>query len=353
MHFVNVIHTTRKLLIALVTTLGALGGIAASVRPAAAKIRVVATLSEYGWAAREVGGDLVTTYVICPEGQDPHFLAPRPSYAVELASADVLIGTGLDLELWLGALLEKAANTKVAPGQPGFIRAADGVPLVDVPASADRAQGDVHVYGNPHLHTSPMNVRIIIHNVAAGLARVDPAHATDYQRGEKALVARLDAHAFGAELVAILGGDTLAKLTLKGKLWSFLAERDYQGKKLTEHLGGWYGALRGIVGRTILTYHRNWAYLARDFQLAIPVTVESKPGVAPTAAHVAEVLETVKARGIHVLLATAYDNDTQVHGVARRAGIEVAAVQLHAGSQGYFALVDTWVAALRTKVGGP
>jgi ABC-type Zn uptake system ZnuABC Zn-binding protein ZnuA len=353
MNYVNIAHITRRLFVGLLMALGALGGIAAQATPAAAKIKVVATLAEYGWAAREVGGDLVDTFVICPEGQDPHFLAPRPSYAVELASADVLIGTGLDLELWMNALLDKAANTRVAPGQPGFIRAADGVPLLDVPASADRAQGDVHVYGNPHLNTSPMNMRIVIHNVAAGLTRVDPAHAADYLRGEKALVARLDALAFGPDLVRILGGDTLAKLTLKGKLWSFLAERDYQGKKLTELLGGWYGALRGIVGKTILTYHRNWAYLARDFQLAIPVTVESKPGVAPTATHVAAVLETVKARGIRVLLATTYDNDTQVHSVARRAGIEVAAVQLHAGPRGYFALVDSWVLALGKKVGAP
>jgi ABC-type Zn uptake system ZnuABC Zn-binding protein ZnuA len=256
----------------LAIVISALATLAAS-EAAAKPIEVVATLSEYGWAADRIGGDLVRTTVLCPPGQDPHFLAPRPSYAVAIGSADLLISTGLDLELWLTALLDKAGNPKVMPGQPAFVRAADDVPLLDVPASADRSQGDVHAFGNPHLHTSPMNVRIIVHNVALGLARVDAAHAADYLAGEKRLVAELDERAFGKELVSVLGGDTLAKLTLKGKLWSFLSERDYKGRKLVTLLGGWYGRLVPLVGKSLAAYHKHWSYLARDLALDVSMTV--------------------------------------------------------------------------------
>ncbi|MFO0745721.1 MAG: metal ABC transporter substrate-binding protein [Myxococcota bacterium] len=338
---------TRLTMTKLTTAvLGALALMAAAAPPAAAKLKVVATLSDYGWLAEQIGGDKVETVVLCPPGQDPHFLAPRPSYAVEIGSADALISTGLDLELWLNALLDKAGNNKVSPGQPGFIRAADGVPLLEVPASADRSQGDVHVYGNPHLNTSPMNIRIIAHDIGLGLGRIDPANAATYSANEKRLVAELDSRAFGPELVGILGGETLAKLTLKGKLYSFLAERDYKGSKLIDKLGGWYGKLRPLAGKSLVTYHRNWAYFARDLGLDVATTVEVKPAVAPTAAHVAEVLETIKRKDIHLLLATSYDNDEQVRGVARRGNLQVAAVQLHSGPKGYFALFDSWVAAL-------
>jgi len=318
---------------------------------AGARVRVVATLSDYGWAAQALGGDLVLTTVLCPPGQDPHFLAPRPSYAVEIGQADLLISTGLDLELWLNALLDKAGNNKVQPGQPGFVRAADGVPLLEVPASADRSQGDVHVYGNPHLNTSPMNLRIIVHNVALGLLRVDPAHAADYAAREKSLIADLDQRAFGKELVTILGGDTLAKLTLKGKLWSFLGERDYKGKKLIALLGGWYGRLRPLVGTSLIAYHRNWAYLARDLGLDVSTTVEVKPAVAPTASHIAEVLLAVERKHIRFVLATSYDNTMQIETVARRAGIGKVIVALHSGPKGYFALMDDWTRALASQLG--
>jgi len=326
--------------------------LAFSAPAAQAKVKVVATLADYSWVAQQIGGELVTTSVLCPSGQDPHFLAPRPSYAVEIGNADLLISTGLDLELWLNALLDKAGNNKVLPGQPGFVRAADGVPLLEVPVSADRSQGDVHVYGNPHLNTSPMNLRIIVHNIALGLARVDPAHTSDYVAREKHLIAELDERAFGKELVAILGGDTLAKLTLKGKLWSFLGERDYKGQKLIAVLGGWYGRLRPLVGQSLVAYHRNWAYLARDFDLDVSTTVEVKPAVAPTAGHVAEVLAAIERKHIKFVLATSYDNAAQIETVARRANIGTVVVPLHCGPQGYFALIDGWVAAMSKQLGG-
>jgi len=248
--------------------------------------------------------------------------------------------------------LRKAANNKGKPGQPGFWGAADGVPLLEVPASADRSQGDVHVYGNPHLNTSPMNLRIIVHNIALGLARVDAAHTADYVAREKRLVAELDERAFGKDLVAILGGDTLAKLTLKGKLWSFLAERDYKGQKLIEKLGGWYARLRPLVGQSLVAYHRNWAYFARDLDLDVSTTVEVKPAVAPTAGHVADVLAAIQQKHIKLVLATSYDNAEQIQTVARRAGIATAIVPLHCGPQGYFAMMDGWVETLTRQLGG-
>ncbi len=312
----------------------------------AAKVNVVVTLSDYGWAARAVGGDAARVSVVCPPDQDAHFLAPRPSYARLVAEADLFVATGLDLEVWAPVLLQKAANAKVMPGAAGYVRAAESVHLLDVPAVVDRSQGDVHAQGNPHLHTSPVNMRRVLRNIAAGLSRVDPARATEYAARAKAAVADLDARVFGAELVRLVGGDTLAALAEKGRLHGFLAEKRYKDAPLTDRLGGWLGAGRTLRDAPLVTWHPNWTYLRHLLGLRLVGTVEPKPGVQPTPGHVRTLTAAARTSGAKRLLAASHFPAGRVREIAGRLGLEPSSVPFHTGDAGYPALVDAWLAAL-------
>ncbi len=313
---------------------------------AQAKLKVVATLTDYAWAAQAVGGDNVTATAICPPDQDAHFLAPRPSYALDVASADVFIDTGLDLELWAPVLLQKAANPKVMPGGAGYVSASEGVALLEVPASADRSQGDVHVFGNPHFTTSPLAMRVVLRNIARGLGRVDPANAATYTAGAAKAVLDLDERMFGKSLVATLGGDTLARLAEKGKLDGFLASKQFQGQPLSTQLGGWLGKLKPYAGSPIVTYHNNWPYFVQVFGLRQVATIEPKPGVPPTPAHVAEILEIAVREHLKVVLDASYFPKERVEEVAQRANAHALMLPYHPGSAGtktYPDMLNIWV----------
>jgi ABC-type Zn uptake system ZnuABC Zn-binding protein ZnuA len=134
------------------------------------KIRVVATLPAYAWAAEEIGGDDVEVHSIARGNQDAHFVRPRPSYTVLLRKADLFISTGLDLELWVPTLLDAAGNRRILEGQPGYVAAWPGIDLLEIPTTLSRSEGDVHIYGNPHIHTGPLNMVAVARNVLAGLA---------------------------------------------------------------------------------------------------------------------------------------------------------------------------------------
>ncbi|HSN85303.1 MAG TPA: metal ABC transporter substrate-binding protein, partial [Thermoanaerobaculia bacterium] len=127
----------------------------------AAPVKVVTTLPAYASIAQAVGGDRVQALSISKGNEDSHFVKPKPSYALMLKDADLFVTTGLDLELWAPVLVDKSGNRKIRDGQPGYVNASQGVPLLDVPANPSREAGDIHIYGNPHIHTSPLNAKII------------------------------------------------------------------------------------------------------------------------------------------------------------------------------------------------
>src|SRR4051794_10900385 len=80
---------------------------------AEAKIKAVATLPDFGALAREIGGDKVDVTVMAKPTEDPHFVDARPSFVVQMRTADVLIDGGAELELgWLPPLLQNARNSK-------------------------------------------------------------------------------------------------------------------------------------------------------------------------------------------------------------------------------------------------
>ena len=328
---------------------------AAVIPPPAAPVRVVTSLSTYAAIAREIVGDRGRVSSIAVGDENPHYVQPKPSFVPTLAQADLFVTTGLDLELWVPALLDKANNSRIVEGGPGYVAAYQGVPLLDIPANISRSQGDIHVYGNPHIWTDPLNVIIIARNILTGLKRVAPQDAEYFTAREKDFEERLYRALFGDELVQMLGGATLADLDRQGKLFTFLNQQRYQGTPLMHRLGGWLKQGLPFRGKLVACYHKEWDYFSREFQVSCFDYIEPKPGIPPTPRHVQEIISAMRDRRIEVLLSTNYYDRNQVLGVAQRTGAKAVIVPSNTGGSGnvstYFDLMNLWLQELTRAFG--
>jgi zinc/manganese transport system substrate-binding protein len=305
----------RKLnLLGLVTLALISTGAAAS--SAAAQLRVVATTPDFASLAREIGGNAVRVTALAKPTEDPHFVDPKPSHIVTLNRADVLVEGGAELELgWLPPLLENARNSKIAAGAPGRIVASEGIRLIEVPTSFDRSKGDIHSLGNPHFLIDPVNAKIVAGNIARHLAEVDPKSASVY----------------------------------RGNLAKFNAKID--GK-----LAEWQKQLAPYRGAKVVTYHKDFGYLANRFNLEVVETLEPKPGISPSPAHLAKVIGTMKAASARVILVQPFQNRRTAETVARQTGATVLDVGQQPGARPntstYVDMIDNIVRTLVAGLGG-
>ena len=269
--------------------------------PAVAPPKLVTSLTTYGAIAREIVGDRGTVTSIAQGDEDPHFVQPKPSFVAILRDADLFVTTGMDLELWVPALLDRAGNRKIMDGGPGYVAAFRGIDLMEVPTSLSRAQGDIHVDGNPHIHTDPVNGIIIARNILAGLQRVSPENGSYYAGREQDFEKRVLEATIGAPLVGILTPATAFDLLKSNKLLDFLAQQKYQGKPLTAQLAGWLKQAEVFRGKQMACYHKEWAYFGRRYDIECVTYIEAKPGIPPTPGHVQEVIQLMRDRKIPVL----------------------------------------------------
>lgn len=313
-------------------------------------LSVVTTLPDYRVLAEAIGKERISTKSLVGGNQDAHFIRPKPSFVTIVSGADVLISTGLDLELWLPTVIDKSNNKRIRSGAVGYVAAADGMNLLEVPKAVTRSEGGCHVFGNPHVTCSPVNMKVATRNIASGLIKNDPQGKDSYMKNLKALEKEFDERLFGKELVKILGGKTLCKLAEKDRLIPFLEKQKYKGKLLIDYLGGWLKKMLGLRGKRIVTYHKNWIYFIKLFGLKNVGTVEPKPGIPPSAKHVADLVELMKKQEIKIILAANYFDHKKVRSVADRTGAEAVIVPLYVeGAEGikdYFQLVDHWIGAL-------
>jgi len=339
-------------LAALLVATGLIGHPAYSLTrlPADPPIKVVTSLTTYGAIAREIVGDRGAVTSIAQGDEDPHFVQPKPSFVRVLRDADLFVTTGMDLELWVPALLDRAGNRKIIEGGPGYVAAYRGIDLLEVPTSLSRAQGDIHVDGNPHIHTDPLNGIIIARNILAGLQRVSPGDAAFFAGREQDFEKRVLDATMGPALVAVLTPSTAYELLRTDKLQDFLARQKYQGKPLLDQLGGWLKQGEVFRGKEMACYHKEWAYFSRRFKIDCVTFIEAKPGIPPTPRHVQEVIELMRQRKVPVLFASNYFDRKQIQRVAERTGARAVIVPENTGGapgvNTYFDLVNTWVSSL-------
>ena len=272
---------------------------------AQAKLNVVATTPDLASIAREVGGDKVEITTLARPTEDPHFVDAKPSFIVKLNKADALIEGGAELEVgWLPPLLAGARNPKINPGMPGRILCNEGIRMLEVPEKLDRSKGDLHSTGNPHFASDPVNAKIIAAHVAEAFGRIDAANSSIYAANAKKFADVLETK-----------------------------------------LADWQAKLAPFKGAQVVAYHNSWRYFAERYGLKIEIFLEPKPGIPPSAAHLAEVISKMKSSGARVVIVDPYLNRKSAETVATQAGAIVVAVSQFPGGVkgtegGYVALQD-------------
>ncbi len=316
-------------------------------------LTIVCSFSDYASIAERIAGDHANIQYIAHGEQDPHFVPPKPSYAMMLRDADLWITTGMDLEIWSTTLLDKARNKQIMDGAIGFVSVSDGVKILQKVEKADRTEGDVHLMGNPHITTGPLNWKVIATNIATGLMKVDPPNASDYQSNLTAFNDEVDRTLFGDDLVEIFGGEMLSRLLKNKTLFTFL-DKDYQGEKLIGKLGGWLKQMEAVRGKKIIAYHKNWIYFIETFGLDIVGYIEPKPGIPPSAKHVQKMIQIIEDQNISLMLVASYFEKNSARMIEEKTGIKAVFLPLFVGGteevQTNFQLVDYWINQVTTNI---
>lgn len=333
-------HKQRMLFTVLL--LAAAGGSA----QAADKVRVVASLPNLASIAQEVGGDRVEVSSIATGSQDAHFVDPKPSFMLKLRSADLFLVNGLDLEIgWVPPLALGARNPRILPGAVDYVDCSTDVHVVEIPSgSVSRAEGDVHPYGNPHYLTDPLNAEPVAAQIAAALTRKSPADAALFATRRDDFTKRLHVAVFGTELVDLVGGTKLARLTQSDELAAFLASSVVDGRPLIDRLGGWLGRMRSVARVKVISYHKDWSYFAPRFGLEVVDYIEPKPGIQPSAKHLAELTDRLVRGDVRMILTRPYVEHRSSDVLAGNAKIPVLTLPMEVGGDpqaaDYFKLFD-------------
>lgn len=314
------------------------------------RVRIVTSLTTYAAIAREIAGERGEVVSIGRGDENPHFVQPRPSFALQLQRADLFVATGLDLELWVPALIDRANNARVREGAPGYVAASEGIDLLGVPTDVSRAQGDIHAFGNPHIWADPVNGILIGQNILAGLRRISPANAAFFEERYEAWKQSVLEALVGPEIVRLLGVETVLDLARRRTLWAFVQDQSFEGRPLADRLGGWYAEGRVFRGRQMVCYHKEWDYFSTRFGLPCVAFVEPKPGIPPTPGHVAELIQQIRQEEIPVIFSANFYDQNQVRQIARRTGAAPVIVPANAqgapGTETYVALISHWVSQL-------
>ncbi len=274
------------------------------------KIRIVATTTDLRALTEAVGGDLVEVDALTRGSQNAHDLEVRPSLMVKARRAQLLVTNGLDLDQWAEVVVQGANNPNVIFGAPGRVDASQGLLVLEAPKTRlDRSMGDVHPYGNPHYTLDPATAPTVTVNILEGLARVAPQHRATFERNRHEFLGRLE-----------------------------------------QAMARWSSTLAPLKGSKVVVDHNMWIYFLTRFGLTQAGTIEERPGIPPTPAHLTKLIQLMKEEKVKVILTAPWSDRKLADRVAQEAGARTAlmasAVDALKGADTYLETIDYNVKAL-------
>ena len=275
-----------------------------------AALNIFACEPEWGALAKELGGDKVEVYVATTARQDPHHIEARPSLIARARSADLAICTGAELETgWLPLVQSQSGNPKIRAGAPGYLEATRYAVMLDVPQRVDRAQGDVHAAGNPHVHLDPRNLARVAAALTERMRQLDGAESAHYAARGKAFLER----------------------------WQ-------------QAIARWERQAAPLKGKAVIVHHRDMTYLIQWLGMREAGALEPKPGLPPTTAHLSELLAQLKKEPVSAVVRSAYTDARASQWLAERANIPAIALPFTVGgsekAQDLFGLFDDTLSLL-------
>jgi len=264
-----------------------------------ATIHVVTTTMDTKSITEIIGGNKVDVFSIATGYQNPHFVDPKPSYIIKLSTADLYVTLGLDLEAgWSPSLLTASRNVKIQRGADAYVDASVGVSLMQVPSSINRAEGDIHAFGNPHYWLDPANGKVIARNICNGLEKVSPENRGYFEANLKIFDEQIDA---------------------KMRVWS--------------------AEMAAFRGAKVIAYHNEWVYFETRFGLHIVDFMEPKPGIPPTPSQLVKIIKEVKENNIKVIITSPYFTASSSDVVSQQTGAKTLVM---ATSVGAFPSIKTY-----------
>jgi ABC-type Zn uptake system ZnuABC Zn-binding protein ZnuA len=330
----------RMMLSLLVVSLGLMAGNAPA-QGDARPLRVAVTVPDLGSLAQEIGGDQVVVTVFAKGTEDFHSVEAKPSFIKTLSEADLFIQMGMEMELgWAPVLQQNARNAKVLPGARGFLDASTAITPLEVRSGpVDRSMGDVHPAGNPHYLVDPINGLRVARLTRDKLGDLRPERQRYFEERYASFRQRLGTALVGEALAQKYDVEKLALLFEAGKLGDFLKS---QGEESL--LGGWFALMLPYRGAKAVADHNTWPYFARRFGISVIGFLEPKPGLPPTTRHLNELIETMRAQGVKVILANPYFDPRFAQFVAERTGAQVVSmahmVGARSGTNDYVSMID-------------
>src|SRR6266446_3103242 len=282
--------------------------------PAASALNVFACEQEWAALAKELAGDKTSVYSATNALQDVHKVEARPSLIARIRSADLLICSGSELEIgWLPLLLTQSGNARIQPGSAGYLEASQFVPKLEIPKVVDRALGDVHPSGNPHVHLDPRNIARVAEALTERLVQLDPANADAYQARGKSFRER----------------------------WRAALSR-------------WEQQATRLKGVPVVVYHKDMSYFINWAGMREAGSLEPKPGLPPTPAHLAELVERMKRDPAKVVVYSPYNSPRAAEFLSERTKIPSVMLPFTVGgtdgAKDLFGLFDDTIARLLVAV---
>jgi ABC-type Zn uptake system ZnuABC Zn-binding protein ZnuA len=280
----------------------------------AAKIRIVTTLTDLADFTRAVGGDLVEVHSLATGVEDTHGVPMKPSFVPIMNRADLLVLVGFECEhAFLPALLEASKNPRIQVDKPGYVDCSKGIIPLGVPRSTEHYAGDVHPYGNPHYMLDPVLAKTAIKNIYNALVEFAPQYQADFMRNRDAYLAKLDA-------------------------------------KIAE----WKAMAKPLKGLKFITYHEEWEYYAKRFDMEVFGTVELRPGIDPTPRHIQELITAMKAEHVPIVVREPQFPEKVPRRIAEQTGATMITLPIMPGgvpnTETYIKMMDYIVHTMVTAV---
>ncbi len=278
------------------------------------KVNVFACEPEWASLTKEIGGDKVKPFAATSARQDPHHVRAKPSLIAAMRRADLVVCSGAGLEIgWLPILLEKAGNTNTRPGSNGNLIAASYVPVLEKPTRLDRADGDVHPEGNPHVHLNPHNIALVAKELTSRLSEIDPVNAAFYQSNYDNFIIR----------------------------WN-------------TGITKWEKQAASLTGKEIVVHHKSFAYLLDWLDMQEVASLEPKPGLPPTTAHLEMLLQKLKPAPAAVSIRTPYEPNNASQWLSEKTGIPAIVLPFtikgNEQSSDLFGLLDSTITLLKEAI---
>lgn len=297
----------------IIAIAAAVGLLASTAVSASAALKIVTSFPQDASIAKAIGGEYVEVVSLTTGVQNPHAVDPKPSFAIHLNKADLLIVNGQNMEMaWLPIALTTSRNPRILEGTDGYLDPSQGITFI--PYSQDELQatpffslnlivGDPTKTGNHHYWLDPENGLVVAKNIHAKLVAMDPDHEAAYTANYEAFTSKLKA-------------------------------------KIAE----WDRMMAPYKGLKVVSYHRDWIYLTKRHGLDLFAYIEPRETIPPSAGEVAALVKKMRDKRIPLVLVSPWQPQKISKEIARQTGARFVSlpstVDERFGAKDYIGLFD-------------